>query len=193
MIGELDASLTYKGGGDEETGKVAPVGYLGIDWAAEGHHYKIKRIIQGASWDAESRSPLEMSGSDIKEGDYILAVNGIPVTTAQEPYAAFAGLANKTIELTYHSTPSLNGAKTVIIKAMDDESRLRHLAWIEENRKRVDEATNGEVGYIYVRSTGVDGQNELIRQFNAQWDKKALVIDERFNSGGQIPDRFIEY
>jgi tricorn protease len=102
------------------------------------------------------------------------------------------GLANKTIELTYNSALSFSGAKTAIIKTMDDESRLRHLAWIEQNRKRVDEATNGEAGYIYVRSTGIDGQNELIRQFNAQWDKKALVIDERFNSGGQIPDRFIE-
>ena len=192
MIGELDASHTYKGGGDEESGKVSPVGYLGIDWAVDGNHYKIKKIIQGASWDAESRSPLEISGTDIKEGDYILAVNGIPLTATQEPYAAFAGLANKTIELTYNSTASFDGAKTAIIKAMDDESRLRHLAWIEENRKRVDVATNGEVGYIYVRSTGIDGQNELIRQFNAQWDKKALVIDERFNSGGQIPDRFIE-
>ena len=75
---------------------------------------------------------------------------------------------------------------------MDNEYRLRNLAWIEDMRKKVDSETNGEVGYIYVPSTGVDGQNELIRQFNAQWDKKALIIDERFNDGGQIPDRFIE-
>jgi tricorn protease len=86
----------------------------------------------------------------------------------------------------------MSGAKTAIVKTLEDESRLRHLAWIEANRKRVEEATNGEAGYIYVRSTGIDGQNELMRQFNAQWDKKALIIDERFNSGGQIPDRFIE-
>ncbi len=135
---------------------------------------------------------LELSGTDIKTGDYILAVNGIPLNTSQEPYAAFVGLAGKTIELTYNTNSSFTGAKTAIVKTLDDESRLRHLAWIEENRKRVDEATNGEAGYVYVRSTGIDGQNELIRQFNAQWDKKALVIDERFNSGGQIPDRFIE-
>ena len=192
MIGELNASHTYKGGGDEEAGKVAQVGYIGVDFQADGNHYKIKKVIQGAPWDAEVRSPLELSGSDIKAGDYILAVNGIPVTTAQEPYAAFVGLAGKTIEVTYNSTPSMTGAKTAIIKALDDESRLRHLAWIESNRKRVEEASNGDIGYIYVRSTGIDGQNELIRQFNAQWDKKALVIDERFNSGGQIPDRFIE-
>lgn len=145
-----------------------------------------------AAWDAEVRSPLDISGSDIKEGDFILAVNGVPLTTEEEPFAAFQGLANKTVELTYNTSASFTGAKTAIVKTLDDESRLRHLAWIEANRKRVEEATNGDAGYIYVRSTGIDGQNELIRQFNAQWDKKALVIDERFNSGGQIPDRFIE-
>jgi tricorn protease len=192
MIGELNASHTYKGGGDEETEKRAGVGYLGIDWQPEGKHYKIKNIVRPAPWDAEMRSPLDISGSDIKEGDYILAVNGVPITTDTESFAAFQGLAGKTVELTYNTTPSLTGAKTAVVKTLEDESRLRHLAWIEANRKRVEEATNGDVGYIYVRSTGIDGQNELIRQFNAQWDKKALIIDERFNSGGQIPDRFVE-
>ena len=192
MIGELNASHTYKGGGDEEQEKNAAVGYLGIDWQATGGFYKIKKIVHAASWDAEVRSPLDISGSEIKEGDFILAVNGIPLTTEEEPFAAFQGLANKTVELTYNTTASFSGSKTVIVKTLDDESRLRHLAWIESNRKRVEEATNGDAGYIYVRSTGIDGQTELIRQFNAQWDKKALVIDERFNAGGQIPDRFIE-
>lgn len=192
MIGELNASHTYKGGGDEEQEKKGSVGYLGIDWKAVGKFYAIKNIVRPAVWDAEVRSPLDISGTDIKEGDYILAVNGIPLTTEEEPYAAFQGLANKTVEVTYNSSPSFANAKMVVVKTLDDESRLRHLAWIESNRKHVEEATNGDAGYIYVRSTGIDGQNELIRQFNAQWDKKALVIDERFNSGGQIPDRFIE-
>ena len=192
MIGELNASHTYKGGGDEEQEKRAAVGYLGIDWQPAGKYYKIKNIVRPAAWDAEVRSPLDISGTDIKEGDFILAVNGIPLTTDEEPFAAFQGLANRTVELTYNSSASFSGAKTAIVKTLTDESRLRHLAWIESNRKRVEQATNGEAGYIYVPSTGIDGQNELMRQFNAQWDKKALVIDERFNSGGQIPDRFIE-
>ncbi|MBL0057190.1 MAG: PD40 domain-containing protein [Chitinophagaceae bacterium] len=192
MIGELNASHTYKGGGDEERETNKSVGYLGVDWEAAGDYYKIKKIIRGAAWDAEVRSPLNQSGINIREGDYILAVNGNPVSTDQEPFAFFQGLANRSIELTYNSTPAMTGAKTIIVKAMDNEYRLRYLAWVENNRKRVDEATNGEAGYIYVPSTGQDGQQELIRQFNAQWDKKGLVIDERFNSGGQIPDRFIE-
>jgi tricorn protease len=119
-------------------------------------------------------------------------VNGVPLTTEQEPFAAFEGLGNKPVEITYNTAPSFTGAKTVIVQTLSDEYRLRHLAWINEMAKEVAKATNGEVGYIFVPSTGVEGQNELIRQFNAQWDKKALVIDERFNDGGQIPDRFIE-
>ncbi|MFZ1369718.1 MAG: PDZ domain-containing protein, partial [Ferruginibacter sp.] len=192
MIGELNASHTYHGGGDMERTNNKNVGYLGVDWLAEGKFYKIKTIIRGAAWDAATRSPLDQPGIDIKEGSYIIAVNGMPITTDQEPFAFFTGLDKKTVELTYNSTPSFAGAKTAIVQTMDNEYQLRFLAWIEANRKRVDAATNGEVGYIYVPSTGRDGQEELTRQFNAQWDKKALVIDERFNSGGQIPDRFIE-
>ncbi len=192
MIGELNSSHTYKGGGDEERENSKNVGYLGVDWQADGNYYKIKTILRAAAWDAEVRSSLNQPGIDIKEGSYILAVNGMPVTTAQEPYGFFQGLANKTVEITYNSSPSFNGAKTAIVQTMDNEYRLRYLAWVENNRKRVDEATNGDAGYIYVPSTGTDGQQELTRQFNAQWDKKALIIDERFNSGGQIPDRFVE-
>lgn len=192
MIGELNSSHTYHSGGDFENAKTIPTGYIGVNWEAAGSFYKIKKIIHGAAWDAEVHSPLDKAGADIKEGDYILAVNGIPITTENEPYAPFEGLANKTVELTYNTTASWTGAKTVVVKTMDDEYRLRNLEWIEGMRKRVDEATNGDVGYIYVPSTGLDGQSELMRQFNAQWNKKALIIDERFNNGGQIPDRFIE-
>jgi len=192
MIGELNASHTYHGGGVEEVPKRASVGYLGVDWAADGEYYKIKKIIKGAPWDAEVHSSLDQPGVMIKEGDYVLAVNGVPLTTRTEPFAVFGNLADKPVELTYNSSASWTGARTAVVQTLRDESRLRHLAWIEQNRRRVDEATGGAVGYIYVRSTGVDGQNELIRQFTAQLDKKALVIDERFNSGGQIPDRFIE-
>ncbi len=192
MIGELNASHTYHGGGDMERPNIKNVGYLGVDWQADGNFYKIKTIIRGAAWDAATRSSLDQPGIDIKEGSYILAVNGMPITTEQEPYAFFTGLDKKTVELTYNSTPAFGGAKTAIVQTMDNEYNLRYLAWVEANRKRVDEATNGEVGYVYVPSTGRDGQEDLTRQFNAQWNKKALVIDERFNSGGQIPDRFIE-
>ncbi|HMJ47491.1 MAG TPA: PDZ domain-containing protein, partial [Ferruginibacter sp.] len=192
MIGELNASHTYHGGGDLEREKTQSTGYLGINWESDGKYYKVKKILRAAPWDAEVRSSLDEPGVMIKEGDYILAVNGLALNVAEEPYAAFQGLANKTVELTYNTTPSFTGAKTAIVQTMAGEYRLRNLSWIEEMRKRVDQATNGEVGYIFVPSTGLDGQTELMRQYNAQTEKKALIIDERFNDGGQIPDRFVE-
>ncbi len=192
LIGELNASHTYRGGGDLESSSNVNVGYLGIDWTQSNGAYQVGRIVRGAAWDAEVKSPLDEVGVDIKEGDYILAVNGISLDASRSPYAAFQGMAGQTVELTVGSTTSLSNARKVLVKTLRNESRLRHLEWIEANRKRVEEATGGKAGYIYVRSTGIDGQNELIRQFTGQLHKEALIIDERFNSGGQIPDRFIE-
>ena len=192
MIAELNASHTYRGGGDLEQGPRTGVGYLGVDWTVENGAYRISRIVRGAPWDSEVRSPLDRPGVDIREGDYVLAVNGVPMDPSQEPYAAFQELSGKTVELTVNSQPRMTGSRKVLVETMGSEARLRNLDWIEQNRKRVEEATDGRVGYIYVPSTGVPGQNELVRMFQAQFTKEALIIDERFNSGGQIPDRFIE-
>jgi len=192
MIAELSASHTYRWGGDAENANRMNVGYLGIDWEIDNGYYRIKKFIEGASWDAEVYSPLQAPGLNIEAGSYILAVNGNILDINKEPYAAFQGLADKTVELLINDKPSKEGARKVVVKTLGNENRLRHLSWIEHNRKIVDDSTGGSAGYIYVRSTGIDGQNELMRQFAAQWDKEALIIDERFNSGGQIPDRFIE-
>lgn len=192
LIAELNASHTYRGGGDEELPSQRAVGYLGIDWELNNGAYRIKRIIKGAPWDSEVSSPLSASGLKVKEGDYILAVNGLKIDVSKDPSSSFEGLADKTIELTINNKPSTDGAWTVVVKTLSDETRLRNLEWIESNRKRVEEATDGKIGYIYVPSTGIDGQTELARQFYAQFNKQGLIIDERFNNGGQIPDRFIE-
>ena len=192
LIAELNASHTYNGGGDISKAKKVETGYLGADIALENGYYRIKKIIKAAPWDAEARSALDKPGLDVKEGHYIIAVNGLKVDTSKPIHAAFQGLSDKTVQLTINSSPSELNSKHIIVKTLKSETRLRHLAWIENNRQRVSEVTNGKVGYVYVRSTGRDGQNELARQFYAQLNKEALIIDERFNSGGQIPDRFIE-
>ncbi|WP_142784022.1 S41 family peptidase [Changchengzhania lutea] len=192
LIAELNASHTYTGGGDIKSSKQMNVGYLGADIILENGFFKIKEILTGAPWDTEVRSPLSKPGKNIKAGDYILAVNGISVDTTKPISAAFQGLADNPVQLTISKSTSAKDSKEVIVKLLPSESRLRHLAWIENNRQQVDKATNGKVGYIYVRSTGIDGQNELVRQFYGQMNKEGLIIDERFNSGGQIPDRFIE-
>jgi len=193
LISELNASHTYRSGGDTDEADFKNVGYLGIDWEFANGAYRIKKIIDGAPWDSEVRSPLSMPGLKVKSGDYILAVNGESLDITQAPWKAFEGQAGKTIELTVNDKPSLDGAKKIVVQTIPTETRLRNLEWIESNRKRVEQASNGKVGYIYVPSTGAgDGQYELVRMFYAQYTKEALIIDERFNNGGQIPDRFIE-
>jgi len=194
MIAELNASHTYVGGGDIERPEQISVGLLGCDFEldTENNAYRISKIYEGAAWDAEVRSPLRQPGIDVNEGDYLLAVNGQEPDTSKDPWAAFQGLADEVVTLTINSTPDMNDACDVTVKPMSSEFRLRNLAWIENNRLKVQEATNNRVGYVYVPDTGINGQNELVRQFTPQWTKDALIIDERFNSGGQIPDRFVE-
>ena len=192
FIGELDASHTYRSGGALENAPQKPVGMLGVDWEAADGAYRIKRIVRGGPWDVDVRSPLDEPGVDVSAGDFVLAVNGVPMTTSADPWAAFQGLAGKTVVLSVNKTASAEGARSVIVTCLGDETELRFRDWIETRRRQVDEATNGRIGYIYVQSTGVDAQNELMRQFMAQYQKDGLIIDERFNSGGQIPDRFIE-
>jgi tricorn protease len=192
LIAELDASHTYRGGGDTEAPERRGVGLLGVDWSFENGAYRIERIIESAPWDSEMRSPLRQPGVDVSEGDYVLAVNGIPLDPARDPWSAFQGLAGRTVALTVNDAPSMSGAREVLVETLGSETRLRNLAWIDANRRRVLEASAGRVGYVYVPNTGVQGQTELVRQFAGQTHLPALVIDERWNSGGQIPDRFVE-
>jgi tricorn protease len=191
FIAELNASHTYRGGGDTDEAANRGVGMLGADFALENGAFRIMRIVRGGPWD-DARSPLDEPGVGVKAGDYVLAVNGIPLDTSREVYAAFAGLTSAPVLLTVNGSPSMDGSRTVLVKPLANDTDLRYAEWIEQRRRRVDEATNGRVGYIYVQSTGVDAQNELVKQFMAQWRKEGLIIDERWNSGGQIPDRFIE-
>jgi tricorn protease len=191
---ELSAGHTYENGGDLEQSKNRTNGFLGIDWALDNDHYKIKRIVHAAVWDNEVQSPLDASGINVKEGDYILSVNGRALDPAIDPYAMFEGLAGKAVALRVNSKPSLDGSREVIVKTLQpqEEARLRNLEWIEGNRKKVDALSGGQLGYMYMPNTGTQGQTELMRQFYAQIDKKGFVVDERFNAGGQLGDRFIE-
>ncbi|MEW5982271.1 MAG: PDZ domain-containing protein [Acidobacteriota bacterium] len=192
FIAELNASHSYRGGGDTERTAARGVGMLGVDWELADGAYRVKHIVRGGPWDVDVRSPLAEPGLGVKEGEYVLAVNGMPLDASKDPWAAFQGLANATVSLTVNAKPTAAGARQVLVKTIDDETELRFREWIEARRRRVDEATGGKIGYIYVQSTGVGAQSELVRQFMAQFRKDGLIIDERFNSGGQIPDRFIE-
>ncbi|NIT13868.1 MAG: peptidase S41, partial [Candidatus Dadabacteria bacterium] len=196
MIAELNSSHTYVREGDFDKPRKISVGMLGCDFGYDQSRklYYIDKIYSGGVWDAEISAPLLSPGIDIKAGDYILSVNGFPLDTSKDPWAAFQNLSGEVAELAVSSNPGSDDVRTVLVKLLrrKDDLRLRYLDWVENNRSRVEEKSNGLIGYVYVPDTGTFGQNELVRQFSAQRTKKGLIVDERFNGGGQVPDRFIE-
>ncbi len=192
LVGELGAGHVFAGGGDVEKPKMRSTGMLGADFSLHNGAFRIEKIIDVSPQNIEVRSPLREPGVAVNEGDYILAVNGVPMDTAVDVWANFQGMGGKTVLLTVNSSPTMTGARDVTVKLLDSENSLRELAWVEANRRKVAEATDGKVGYIYVPDTALSGQSELVRQFRAQFHMQGLVIDERFNRGGQLGDRFIE-
>ena len=193
LAAELSAGHTYTFGGDAERVKPVQTGFLGIDWELKGNLYRIKRIVTPAAWDTEVRSPFDQPGMDVKAGDGILSVNGVMLDPNKDPYAAFEGLSGKTVLLQV-STGKMKDAKQVIVKCLtpQEETQLRYLEWIENNRIMVDKLSNGQLGYIYMSNTAGRGQLELVSMFYGQLDKQGFIIDERFNGGGQLADRFLE-
>ncbi|UCG32548.1 MAG: PDZ domain-containing protein, partial [Phycisphaerales bacterium] len=194
MIAELNVGHAYLwSAGDTEKGPEVSVGMLGADFELRDGAYRIARIIQGAPWDVDARGPLSRPGLEVKEGDYLLAVNGVPLDVTHDPWAAFQGLADKTITITVSDKPTLDDeARQVVVETTGSEVSLRYRDWVERNRTYVEDKTDGRVGYIHVPDTADNGQNELFRQFYGQIDKQALIIDERWNSGGHSPSRFVE-
>ncbi len=193
LIAELNIGHTYYYGGDTEEQPRRNVGLLGVDWKLDQGAYRIAKIYDGAAWDADARNPVNEAGVDVKEGDYLLAVNGVTVDTAKDPWAAFLGLAGRTITVTVSDKPQLDDeARDVVIKPMSSERNLRYRAWIEKNRAYVEAKTDGQVGYVYVPDTAIQGRNDFVRQYYGQIFKKALIIDERWNGGGYDPSCFID-
>ncbi len=196
MISELNVGHAYYRPGSREDTPRAGVGMLGAQFTLENGAYRISRILEGAAWDADARGPLSQPGIDVEEGDYLLAINGVPIDTSKDPWAALQHMAGQTVSLTVSNTPDDGpDARQVVVElngGRRDENRLLYRSWIEANRAYVDEQTGGRVGYIYVPNTGINGQNDLVRQYYGQLTKEALIIDERWNGGGQIPTRFIE-
>ncbi len=194
LAAELSAGHTYTFGGDAEHVSPCITGFLGIDWEMNNNLYRIKRIVTPAIWDTEVRSPFDQPGVDVKTGDYILSVNGKALDPEKDPYAAFEGLSGKTVSLIVSSTGKTEDSKELVIKCLTqtEEINLRYLEWIENNRKMVDKLSDGQLGYVYMSNTADRGQLELVRMFYGQLHKKGFIIDERFNGGGQLADRFLE-
>ncbi len=194
LAAELSAGHTYTRGGDNQDVENVSTGYLGIDWGKDAKGYMIKRIVKPAPWDAENRSPFDRPGVDVSEGDYIHSVNGMDLPTDKDPYAAFEGLNGQTVVLKVSKTGNLKDAKEVVVTCLTagEEGNIRYLNWIEQNRLLVEELSDGKLGYVYMTNTGGRGQLDLVKMFYGQLDKEGFIIDERFNGGGQLADRFLE-
>jgi tricorn protease len=192
MIAELNTSHTYVGGGDQPDYPHLGVGMLGADFEVDGGYYRIARIYPGENWKEETRSPLTEPGLKVKTGDYLIAVNGVETKSSQDVYAYFQNLAEKIVTLKINSKPSADGAWEINVKPSGNENGVRYLAWIEANRKRVAEATGGRIGYMHVPDTFISGVIAFDKELNAELDKDGIIVDERDNSGGFIPDFYTE-
>ncbi|HEY8672028.1 MAG TPA: PDZ domain-containing protein [Terriglobales bacterium] len=194
MIGDLSNSHTYVGGGEYPDLHPVNVGLLGVDYeldAASGI-YRIKKIYPGENWDQALRSPLTEPGINVKEGDYLLAVNGRPLRAPQDPYELFVNTANETVSLTVNSKASEDGSRNVQVKPINDEYNLRELYMINTNRKKVDAATGGKVGYIYIPDMGAPGLDQFVKQYFPQIRKQGMIVDVRYNGGGFVDELLFE-
>jgi tricorn protease len=172
--------------------KTVQGGLLGADYDVANGRYRFKKIYSGLNFTAELRSPLTAPGVNVKEGEYLLAVNGKDLVPPTEIYSLFENTAGKTVELKVGPNPDGKDSRTVTVEPIATELALRNREWIETNLRKVEKATNGKVGYVYVPDTAAQGVSYFKRYFYPQVDKDALIIDERFNSGGQIADYYID-
>jgi tricorn protease len=192
MIGELGTSHLFANGGDMPNFPRTNVGLLGTDFEIANDLYRFKKIYRGDNSSPSTRSPLSEPGILVREGEYMLAVNGKPLRAGEEPYSFFENTVGKDVILTINDKPVNEGARNVTVRPIGDEMPLRYLDWIEGNRRKVDEATGGRCGYIHVPDVGARGINEFAKAFYAQIDKEALIVDSRWNAGGNFPSFFIE-
>ena len=180
-------------GGDHlHNSKKVSGGLLGADFTIDKNRYQIKKIYGGLNWNPNLRSPLTEPGVNAKEGDYIIAVNGKNVSATDNLYSFFENTAGKIVELTISTTPDNAASRVVKVVPVANESSLRNRDWVEGNLKKVNEATKGQVAYVYVPNTTTLGHEYFKRYFFPQANKKAIIVDERFNGGGQLADYYID-
>jgi tricorn protease len=192
MIGELQVGHNRLSGGEVPGEPGTKTGLLGADFTVENNHYRIKTIYRGDRWNPFLHAPLAMPGVKVREGDYLLAVNGRPLDARENLYASFEQTVGKQVSLSVGADPSGAGAHNIVVEPIADEAGLRQWRWIEHNREYVEKKTAGKVAYVYLPNTAADGFQYFNRMFFAQIDKPALIVDERKNSGGQAANYIVE-
>lgn len=193
MLGNITIGHMFVGGGDVPEPKRVKTGLLGADYSVENGRYRFTHVYDGENWNPKLRAPLTQPGVNVHAGDYLLAVNGRDVRPPADVYSFFEETAGKQVVLKVGARSDGSGSREVIVVPVDDESSLRNYAWIEGNRRKVDELTGGRVAYVYLPDTYAGGYTNFNRYYFAQVGKDAAIIDERYNGGGDIADYIIDY
>lgn len=193
VAGEMHAGHVYVGSpADVNNVDRVDNGLLGAEIAAADGYFRITNIFPGENWHESFRSPLTEPGVKVREGDYILAVDGVSTKGVDNFYRLLENKADRVVTLTVNASPSMTGARTERVRPIKRETNLRYLEWVQQRRDYVDKASGGRIGYIHLPNTGAEGNRELVKAFYPQVTKDALIIDDRYNGGGFIPDRMIE-
>lgn len=193
MIGELNAGHAYVNPGDQPGTQRIPTGLLGARLSAhESGYFRIDKVLEGAPWSPTLQAPLNQPGLKVREGEYLIAVNRVPVNSVTDPYELLIGTAGKTVELSINDRPTAQGARQILVTPIADESSLYYFEWVQNNIRKVEEASGGQIGYLHIPDMGPGGLNEFVKYFYPQLNKKALIIDDRGNGGGNVSPMILE-
>ena len=194
LIGELNIGHAYITSGEKPDIPRIATGLLGATYSKDKGTgaFRIEKIFRGADWDASLRCPLRTPGVDAKVGEYIVEVNGTPTKDLVDPGQALIGKAGKTVSLKIASSASGKGARTVYVKPVSDESNLAYYEWVQTNIEKVDRLSGGEIGYIHIPDMSSEGLDMFTKLFYTQLDKKALIVDDRMNGGGNVSPMILE-
>ncbi len=192
MVNQLTIGHMWASGGDTPNASRLPGGLLGCDFTIEKGHYRIKKIYRGEHWNPRLVAPLAQPGLKVKEGDYLFAVNEKSVSISSPLFKHFENTAGHQVTLRVGSTADVKTSHEIKVVPIRSEGKLRHLEWIDSNRKKVARLSNGKLAYIYMPNTSNEGFVNFNRYFFSQTDKQGALLDERFNGGGLLADYVVQ-
>jgi tricorn protease len=192
VSGEVAVGHSYVRGGDYPDLVDPRTGLLGIDLEAAEGGFRITRIYSGERWTPDLEGPLAVPGLGVSEGDYLVAIDGEDLGSSDNPFRLLEGTAGRTITVAVNDRPVRDGARTIVVRPVSGENDLRTWAWVERNRQKVSDLSDGRLAYVWLPNTGQGGYSYFNRLYFAQQDKRGAVIDERNNGGGSAADYFIE-
>jgi tricorn protease len=192
MIGEINSSHTGMTGGvrlpgEANDGERIQTRYPGFDMAPDASgFYKVSYIYR--------KGPADHDYVKLSTGDYILAVNGKELKTSQNYWELFNIMPEKKFEFVVNSKPSMDGSWTVNLEPLTNAAQndLEYARWVDERSEMVKKLSGGDIGYLHIKAMDAPSLAKFERDLADNQEKKALIIDERFNGGGGIDIELLE-